>query len=93
MTRLICAILGVSFLIGCQENETTKDNLTGNESTYALLAGSEYSINGTVTFKERTDGTTLILVSLTGTEGNIKHPVHLHLDTIAEAGAKCLCAT
>ncbi len=33
-------------------------------------------------------GNTLVLISLTGTEGDIQHPVHLHLGDISAPGAE-----
>lgn len=74
-------------LMACQENEPVQSDLTGNETTYALHSGSDYPVNGTVTFKEVKDGSTRITVALSGTEGNIKHPVHLHLGNIATPDA------
>ena len=73
----------------CQESESTKndDIHTGNESVYSLQPGSEYTVSGTVTFKERKDGTADVQVVLSGTEGNVSHPVHLHLGNIAVDGA------
>lgn len=35
-----------------------------------------------MTFKEKKDGSTLVRVELSGTEGDILHPVHLHLGDI-----------
>jgi hypothetical protein len=40
-----------------------------------------------VYFKEKKDGTTLVRVELSGTEGEIQHPVHLHLGDISKPGA------
>lgn len=78
----------VALLAACQENEKVQSDFTGNEATYPLLSGSEYNIDGTVTFKERNDGSTTIIVALSGTEGNLEHPVHLHLGNIASPNAE-----
>lgn len=83
-------ILGLFFgalLIACQENESISKETTGNEMVYPLLKASDYDISGTVTVKEKCDGSSLVVVSLTGTEGDIEHPVHLHLGNISETGA------
>lgn len=72
----------VLVLISCQEPEAVPE-FTGNEISYELVAGSEYNVNGTISFKERVDGFTTVLISLKGTDGDAKHPVHLHLGTIA----------
>lgn len=79
----VTPLLLMALLIACQENEKTPSELTGNESTYPLLPGSTYPVDGTVTFKEKTDGTTLITITLSGTEGELRHPVHLHLGNIS----------
>jgi hypothetical protein len=87
MKRLIVGlVIGIS-LLACQENEGIKSEYTGNEMVYPLQQGSAYAIDGTVTFKEKSDGTASILVSLSGTEGNSEHPVHLHFGDITKPGA------
>lgn len=79
-------VIAVS-LMACQENESFKRDYSGSETVYPLQQASDYTINGTVTFKEECDGTALIVVALSGTEGNIEHPVHLHLGDITATGA------
>ena len=87
MKKLVYVVALVVVFAACQENEVDQSDFTGNESSYALLAGSTYPISGTVTFKEKTDGSALIIISVTGTEGEIQHPVHLHLGNIAAPDA------
>ena len=88
MKKLIGILMGGLVMVACQENEKAKGEFTGNQAVYALVAGSQYDINGDVTFQEKNDGSTLITVALSGTEGDIEHPVHLHLGNIAEPGAE-----
>jgi hypothetical protein len=86
--KRIFGIIGLWAFIGaCHETETAKGDFTGNESTYPLLAGSIYAINGTVIFKEKTDGSTLVRLELSGTVGDLKHPVHLHLGDLSTPDA------
>lgn len=87
MKWLAATFLLLFSLVSCQENEKLPSDLTGNESTYPLQAGSGYPIDGTVTFQEKTDGTTLITITLSGTEGDVRHPVHLHLGNISAPDA------
>ena len=87
MKRLLVLFAIVAVVVACQENETVSSDFTGNEATYALVQGSTYPISGTVTFREKKDGTTQISVKLTGTEGNVQHPVHLHLGNISAPDA------
>ncbi|MCC6836230.1 MAG: hypothetical protein IT213_14680 [Cytophagales bacterium] len=86
MKRFIWVVWIGLITVACQETENTSD-FTGNEITYALQQGSEYEVSGTVVFKERRNGTTTVAVSLTGTEGNDKLPVHLHLGDLSAADA------
>lgn len=74
-------------LVACQEKEEIKTEYTGNETVYALLQASDYNVHGTVTFRERLDGAAEVDVVLSGTEGAIEHPVHLHLGNIGSPDA------
>jgi hypothetical protein len=85
MKKVVAGIIAL-LAIGCQENELVSD-FTGNEVVYALQSGSVYPISGSATFKEKKDGNTVIIIELTGTEGELQHPVHLHLGDIASPGA------
>ena len=86
MKKVIAGMVLVLFF-GCQENDSVQTDFTGNEKVYALQAGSVYPISGTATFKEKKDGTAVIVISLTGTDGNTQHPVHLHLGNISSPDA------
>lgn len=87
MKKSIIAVVLVFFLISCQESETVSD-FTGNEAVYALQQASSFAVSGTVSFKEKKDGSALILVQLEGTDGNVKLPVHLHWGDITTPGAE-----
>jgi len=73
--------LMVLALIGCQDVEPPTD-FTGYETTYELVSGSIHDVKGIITFKERIDGFTTVVISLSGTSGEAKHPVHLHLGNL-----------
>jgi hypothetical protein len=89
MKTLFAGVLAAFLFTACQDNDTeaVKSEFTGNQSVYALIPGSVYQVSGTVTFKEKTDGSAQIEVALTGTEGDIKLPVHVHLGNISKQGA------
>lgn len=86
MKKLIAIVLCGMIWVSCQESESISD-FTGNEITYSLQSGSQYSVSGTATIKERRDGSSTVLVSLSGTSGDSKLPVHLHLGDITTPGA------
>jgi hypothetical protein len=88
MKQIVGILVILLVLSACQDIEQVPTDFTGSETTYALLAGSTYPVTGTVTFKEKKDGTTLIRIELSGTEGDLKLPVHLHLGTIATPDAE-----
>jgi hypothetical protein len=89
MQKLIFGILASALLSACNPavDESIKKDLTGKRMTYTLAPGSEYDIHGTVVIEEKIDGTPLITVSIEGSEGNIEHPVHLHLGDISTPDA------
>lgn len=87
MKRLLGMLSFAVLVFACQENEPIANDFTGNEITYPLLQGSTYPINGTVSFKEKKDGTALVRVELSGTDGNLQHPVHLHMGNISTPDA------
>ncbi|MBL7870707.1 MAG: hypothetical protein JNM78_03775 [Cyclobacteriaceae bacterium] len=86
MKKSLAIVLCGMIWISCQEGESISD-FTGNEITYALQPGSQYAVTGSATIKERRDGSSTILVSLTGTSGKAKLPLHLHLGDITTSGA------
>jgi hypothetical protein len=88
MKNLISLFISLA-VMACQDHENTvpSSDYTGNETTYSLQAASQYPINGTITFKERTDGTTTATVELKGTDGDQTFPVHLHLGNLSTPNA------
>jgi hypothetical protein len=86
MKKLWVFAVGVILFAGCQKSDDAASVIsvyTGNQSTYYLQQASAYTISGTVTFKERKDGTTDILIALTGITDDDQHPVHLHMGDIS----------
>lgn len=86
MKKLTGIFLSVFVLAACQDTETVSD-FTGNEITYSLQPGSTYPVSGTVVIKEKKNGYAEVMISLTGTDGQSKLPVHLHLGDIAAPDA------
>ncbi|HEY0742908.1 MAG TPA: hypothetical protein VGD40_15670 [Chryseosolibacter sp.] len=85
------AVLTLSIsIISCKEDEPVNTEFTGNEVTYALLPGSAHNVSGTVIIKEKIDGYSFIRVQLSGTEGEIEHPVHLHVGNMETPDAAIL---
>jgi hypothetical protein len=70
----------------CSSNENVSE-FTGKQTTYALQKASQYDVSGTVAFKEKRDGSLVVVVDLTGVSGNTKYPVHLHLGNLSTPGA------
>ena len=87
MKRIVLALVVGVVITACQESENISVDTTGNEMVYPLQQASDYSISGTVSVREKCDGSSIVTVSLIGTEGDIEHPVHLHLGNISEPGA------
>ena len=87
MKKLIVLILGM-FMISCQENEDSISEFTGKEVIYDLQSASAYNIRGTASIKEKKDGSAQVVIDLKGTDGDIQHPVHLHLGNISAPDAE-----
>ncbi|MEJ7644500.1 MAG: hypothetical protein WKF87_07880 [Chryseolinea sp.] len=87
MKRLIWILAAGVCVMSCQGNENVESGFSGREMVYPLAQGSDYNVHGTVTFRERNDGTSVVAVTLTGTEGTLEHPVHLHAGDISMPGA------
>lgn len=87
MRSALWGLVVVACLVACQDKGEISTEFTGNETVYPLLQASDYNVQGIVTFRERLDGSALIAVDLSGTEGPIEHPVHLHLGDISAPDA------
>ena len=55
---------------------------------YELEQSSQFPIEGTATFVERRDGKVEIQIKLSGTEGDIEHPAHLHYGDLSTPDAE-----
>lgn len=60
--------------------------LTGNHEDYDLFEGKVSGISGEVTFYERKNGETLVIIELNGTKAGGDHPAHIHANTVVEGG-------
>ncbi|MTI21874.1 hypothetical protein E1176_12650 [Fulvivirga sp. RKSG066] len=79
-------------LSACDKDSDTPSIYTDNEVTYVLEPGSEFPIAGTAVFKERTNGDLEVIIQLTGTDGAIEHPTHLHYGDISTPDAEMALA-
>ena len=86
MKKISGAIMLAIISLACQKNDAVSE-FTGNETTYSLQPGSQFAVNGTVVFKERKDGKISASISLKGTDGDAKYPVHLHLGDLTTPAA------
>lgn len=71
---LVILLIG---LLACTDTEES-ELYTTNKIIYTLQEGSQFPISGTITFRERISGELEATIALTGTEGDINHPAHLH---------------
>jgi hypothetical protein len=62
------------------------NKLTGAETSYEIKELNGSGVSGTVTFLKRTNGNTLVELSLMGTPANGDHPSHIHSGSVAEPG-------
>ncbi|MBA6152007.1 CHRD domain-containing protein [Gelidibacter maritimus] len=87
-TKILTSLL-VTFLMftSCSnDDDAAMIQETGERKTYSLMAVSDPSISGMVTFVKNTDNSTTVKVDLDGTSSGM-HPAHIHINTAAEGGA------
>ncbi len=70
-----------------------QNKLTGNSEDYDLVEAKESGISGKVTFMERMNGQTLVVLKLVGTPADGDHPAHIHANTVAEGGGVMVALT
>ncbi len=75
------------FLLACNDDEEALP-YTGNEVSFDLEQSSQFPIEGIVTILERRDANVEIRIELTGTDGDIQHPTHLHFGDVSTPDAE-----
>jgi len=99
LNSMVFRIIFLSSLVltsACDNNDPEVDidiGLTGIKEVYVLEDIGDFAINGTITFAERDDNSTLITVSLSGTTVGESYPVHIHSGYAAEPGSILISLT
>ncbi|MEN2282121.1 CHRD domain-containing protein [Algoriphagus sp. SE2] len=68
------------------QGDIGQNELTGESKTYVLAEKDVPGINGTATFKERANGSTLAILEVQNTIVGSSHPVHIHENTADMGG-------
>ncbi|WP_075351423.1 CHRD domain-containing protein [Algoriphagus marinus] len=68
------------------QGDIGQNELTGESKTYVLGEKDVPGINGTATFRERANGTTLAILQVQNTIAGSTHPAHIHENTAAMGG-------
>lgn len=68
------------------QGDIGQNELTGVTKTYNLNEADVAGISGTAEFAERVNGTTLVTISLNGTQTGNSHPAHIHQNDVATGG-------
>ncbi|MCC5944469.1 MAG: CHRD domain-containing protein [Bernardetiaceae bacterium] len=69
------------------------EEFTGQETAYNLAAVAESGVSGTVTFREKSDGSTQVVIALTGTPEGGSHPAHIHENDVETTGGIAVMLT
>lgn len=75
------------------QGDIGSNELTGESYSYDLNSVDLPAIDGTVTFNERKDGSTLAVVELNGTVAGGVHPGHIHDNAAIETGGVAVTLT
>lgn len=68
------------------QGDIGQNELTGESMSYVLGEKDVTGINGTATFRERVNGTTLAILEVQNTVPDSSHPAHIHANSAAEGG-------
>ncbi|MCH7515300.1 MAG: CHRD domain-containing protein, partial [Bacteroidetes bacterium] len=68
------------------QGDIGQNALTGESVQYTLNSATDPAINGTATFAERSNGTTLVTIALVGTTNGNEHLAHIHMNSATEGG-------
>ena len=61
--------------------------VTGNREEYTLSSASSGNISGVALFEERRNGSTLVTLTIEGTNSGVDHPAHIHFNSALEGGS------
>ncbi len=86
---LFSKILVVACLLSaCDGSDDASGAFTGRQTAYAMVSASEYNMQGTATFREKTGGDLQLTVQLENTVAGGQHPGHLHYGTVNVPGSE-----
>ncbi len=68
------------------QGDIGQNQLTGETKVYALNELGDSGVSGTATFARRKNNTTLVTISLDGTQAGDTHPSHIHANDAATGG-------
>ena len=68
------------------QGDIGRNDLTGQQTTYALAEKDVAGISGTATFFERKDGSALAILDIMNTPAGGMHPAHIHENDAATGG-------
>lgn len=87
MKKIALMLLSVIALISCSDDDNVDDlPFVGDEETFDLNEVGDSGVSGTATFTENEDGSTTVVLELTGTSDGDMHPAHIHMNSAAEGG-------
>ncbi len=75
------------------QGDIGQNAFTGNSVVYNLAEVGGSGVNGTATFAERNNGTTLVTLALTGTPTDGDHPAHIHNGSVSAPGGIAISLT
>jgi len=72
-------------LTGCDSNDD-EDDFNGNMVVYELDSANDDGISGFVSFEEMADGSTFVVIDLSGTVAGESYAAHIHDNSVSAGG-------
>jgi len=60
---------------------------TGESEEYSIISVSSENVSGVALFEERRNGTTLVTLTIEGTNSGVDHPAHIHFNSALKGGS------
>src|SRR5690606_2199128 len=85
LSNSLVLLFVAAIFAGCNNDDDAliDSELTGRALVYDLVSGSDYNVDGTISFEEKKDGSLRVTIKIGATGETEMHPAHLHYGSFA----------
>lgn len=83
--QILALLLFIGSIVACNDDDRALEtDLTGRKLVYNLVSGSDYNVDGSISFEEKKDGGLRASISIGATGESAFHPAHIHYGPYAK---------